>query len=375
MQLPIDIGAVLDEATNVDAARHTSISVSIYIDDSAAGDVQAHVRQAFASASATTRVSIMYLDGRPITPYEGDDMACIVAGESPLCSDVAQKFRQAGVPVMVVSTSPKLAERVASEAKHPYPKGDVIAPPNVSVAATSSSKQGSSSAVQAQTTSLATVQAEPIELNEAAASALSERMGRWVIEACKDKRLAFALAFPFVRKPLALETVKATSMQNAGIGLVVVIPGADLPVMTLNQAKMILQIAAAYGEELTMARAKELAAVVAGGFACRSVARQVCSVVPVAGWAVKAGIGYSGTYAMGRAAIEYYEGGPNVSKLTDVIAQARNRAVAAAAKRAAKGAKKAGSSVLSGAKAKVSSAAMGAKEAASVAAANMRNNV
>ena len=48
MQLPVDIKAVIDEATNIDEARRTTLSVSVYLDDSAPGDVQAHVRQAFA---------------------------------------------------------------------------------------------------------------------------------------------------------------------------------------------------------------------------------------------------------------------------------------------------------------------------------------
>ena len=115
-------------------------------------------------------------------------------------------------------------------------------------------------------------------------------MGEWVVATFRAKRLAFAQAFEFVRKPLSLEAVRSTSLQNAGVGFVVFIPGADLPVMTLNQAKMVLQIAAAYGKPLTAERAKELVAVVGGGFACRAVARQAVGVVPALGWAVKAGL-------------------------------------------------------------------------------------
>ena len=156
-----------------------------------------------------------------------------------------------------------------------------------------------------------------------------------MIAACNDKRLAFALAFPFVRKPLSLEAVNSTALQNAGVGLLVIIPGADMPVMTLNQAKMLLMIAAAYGEELNMERVKELAALVGGAFACRAVARQLVAFVPALGWAVKAAIGYTGTVAMGRAAIEYYEDGATLGKLTDAVAAARDKVVQAAAKRAA----------------------------------------
>lgn len=156
-------------------------------------------------------------------------------------------------------------------------------------------------------------------------------MGEWIIDACRDKRLAFALAFPFVRRPLSVDAVNATAVQNAGVGLVVFIPGADLPIMTLNQAKMLLQIAAAYGEPLGKERVKELAAVVGGAFACRSVARQIVAFVPALGWAVKAAIGYAGTLAMGRAAIEYFEDGGNVSGLVGVVSAARDKVVDAAA--------------------------------------------
>ena len=104
MQLPVDIKAVIDEATNIDEARRTTLSVSVYLDDSAPGDVQAHVRQAFASASPHARVSLMYLDGRPFAPFSGDDMAVIVAGLNEQVGEYAAQVRAAGVPVMVVTT-------------------------------------------------------------------------------------------------------------------------------------------------------------------------------------------------------------------------------------------------------------------------------
>ena len=76
---------------------------------------------------------------------------------------------------------------------------------------------------------------------------LRTKMGEWVVAAFREKRLAFAQAFDFVRKPLSMESVRSTAFQNAGIGLVIFIPGADFPIMTLNQTMMVIQIAAAYG--------------------------------------------------------------------------------------------------------------------------------
>ena len=97
MQLPVDIGALLEEAVNVEAARATPLSVSVYVDETAPGDVAAHVRQAFASASDTARVSLIYLDGREFAPSSGDDMACIVAGLNENVGAYARACRKAGV--------------------------------------------------------------------------------------------------------------------------------------------------------------------------------------------------------------------------------------------------------------------------------------
>lgn len=352
MQLPVDVKAVIDEATNIDEARRTSISVSVYLDDTAPGDVQAHVRQAFASASAHARVSLTYLDGRPFVPYAGDDMAVIVAGLGDQVGVCAQHVRAVGVPVMVVTTLPELVSDIARASGFPIPDGDVVSPKIV---------QPKQLPAEGEDPSAAQPLTEPYALDDARAASLSERMGGWVIDACNEKRLACALAFPFVRKPLSMEAVNATSLQNAGVGLLVIIPGADMPVMTLNQAKMLLMIAAAYGEELNMERVKELAALVGGAFACRAVARQLVAFVPALGWAVKAAIGYTGTQAMGRAAIEYYEGGPNLGRLTDVVASARDKVVQAAAKRAAQKAQATGAKAVEAVRAKAAQAVGGVR--------------
>jgi uncharacterized protein (DUF697 family) len=83
--------------------------------------------------------------------------------------------------------------------------------------------------------------------------------------------------------------------------------------MTANQAKMVLQIAAAYGEELGIERARELFGVVGGAFVFRAAARQLLAFLPGFGWAIKGGIGATGTLAMGYAAMSYFENGADAS--------------------------------------------------------------
>ncbi len=332
MKLPIDVAAVINAATDLESARTTPVSVSVLIDDTAPGDVAAHVRTAFLGAGSHARVTIGYFAGPAFEPYSGDDMAVIVAGTSEDVGARAAAIRAAGVPVMVVTSLPSLVGDLASAFGNPIPEGDLVAPK------ASVPEQGDAAGVDGAEGAPAHAEADidaPIAIDEAAAASLDRRMGEWVVAACREKRLALALAFPFVRRPLSLEAVNATSLQNAGIGLVAFIPGADLPLMTLNQAKMLLQIAAAYGQPMSAARAKELAAVVAGGVACRNVAREVAGVVPGIGWAVKAAVGYAGTFAMGQAAVEYFERGGNISGLAGVVGVATSKAAKVASEAAA----------------------------------------
>ncbi|MDZ4170324.1 MAG: hypothetical protein U1E26_11825 [Coriobacteriia bacterium] len=162
---------------------------------------------------------------------------------------------------------------------------------------------------------------------------LVKELAEWLADRLGTKRLALAANFAFVRTAVAAESVKATALQNGIIGGVAIIPGADMPLMTANQAKMLLQIAAAYGQPLGAERAKELVAVVGGAFVMRTVARQAATLIPGFGWALKAGIGYSGTIAMGYAAIDYFEHGGDVSGLGARVRDARDRAIELARRR------------------------------------------
>ncbi len=162
-------------------------------------------------------------------------------------------------------------------------------------------------------------------------------LGAWLADRIAGKRLALAHNFAFMRRAVAEESVKATAFQNGIIGFVAVIPGADMPLMTANQAKMILQIAAAYGQPLGAERIKELAVIVGGGFTLRALARQLLDLIPGFGWAVKAGIGYSGTLAMGYAALEYFEEGGDFAGVAHRVKDARDKAVKGARERFGRG--------------------------------------
>jgi uncharacterized protein (DUF697 family) len=114
--------------------------------------------------------------------------------------------------------------------------------------------------------------------------------------------------YPVFRRAVCEEIIYKNARENAVIGALP-IPGADMPVMTANQGRMVLSIASVYGEDLSLERAREMLGVLAAGFGLRAVSRQVVKLVPVGGWAAAAAIGYAGTITMGRATVLYFERG------------------------------------------------------------------
>jgi uncharacterized protein (DUF697 family) len=129
------------------------------------------------------------------------------------------------------------------------------------------------------------------------AAALADRL---------DERAAsLARRLPALRAATCERMIKTFSFKNGLIGAAVFIPGVDLPVLTLNQIRMVLRICAAHGLEVDAQRAPELLATVAAGFGFRTLARELLDVVPVLGWAIKGGVAYGGTRAVGEAAVRY----------------------------------------------------------------------
>jgi uncharacterized protein (DUF697 family) len=134
-------------------------------------------------------------------------------------------------------------------------------------------------------------------------------LARRIAQVAGPSGFTLAAALPALRTAVIGHTIEATARQNALVGAVIILPGADMPVMTLNQLKMVLRIGAAYGYRADLQRTVEMLGVVLSGFGMRALARQAVDYVPGLGWAMKASFGYAGTEAIGRSAVAYFENG------------------------------------------------------------------
>jgi len=116
-----------------------------------------------------------------------------------------------------------------------------------------------------------------------------------------------AARLPVLRRPVCEELVRKFSRQNALVGIAPLRRGPDMPVLTVNQVRLILRIADAYGFEIDKERLPEVLAVFGSGFGFRKFARRGAELVPVLGWALKGAVAYAGTRALGEAAMRYFE--------------------------------------------------------------------
>jgi uncharacterized protein (DUF697 family) len=136
-----------------------------------------------------------------------------------------------------------------------------------------------------------------------------EEIATLIAERADERAYMWAARLPALRPAVVERTIEKFSRQNGVLGVAIFIPGADMPVLTLNQIRMIFRLATAHGEEIDRDRALEVVAVIGAGLGFRTVARQAVAFVPGVGWAVKGGIAYAGTRALGKAAAAFFEKG------------------------------------------------------------------
>jgi uncharacterized protein (DUF697 family) len=194
---------------------------------------------------------------------DGADVYVHVLSGGPVAGDVAvlRRARRLRVPVIAVAVG------FAEEATIPY----VLATHAISVDAD---------------------QAFPLD---AIARAIASRLG--------EHGAPLAAHVPLLREPVTEQLVASFARKNGMVAAAVWVPGADLPILALNELRLVLRLAQAHAAaDDVRDRLPELVATLGAAFGLRALAREALSRAPAAGWAVKAGVAYAGTRALGEAA-------------------------------------------------------------------------
>lgn len=172
-----------------------------------------------------------------------------------------------------------------------------------------------------------------------------------VIAEKQEYGLPLARVFPAFRAAVADQVIFNVSKENATFALMTAIPelapGMQIPwalpelvsdasVLTVNQIRMAFLLGAAYDRPVGYREQKaEVAALIAGAFGWRALARELVSKIPFGGGLLpKAGIAFAATYVEGLSLERLYRVGAGMSreerKLAYGEALARGKDVAAA---------------------------------------------
>jgi len=158
-----------------------------------------------------------------------------------------------------------------------------------------------------------------------------EAIARVVAGRLGEDGAPLAAHIPLLREAVCDALIDSFARKSGVLAAAVWIPGADLPVLTLNQLRLVLRLAQAYGEDSGRERFPELVATLGAGLGLRALARELLELVPpaaaeggrgfsagrrrlgrrrvqrMAGWALKGAVAYGGTRSLGEAARRRFE--------------------------------------------------------------------
>jgi small GTP-binding protein len=131
-----------------------------------------------------------------------------------------------------------------------------------------------------------------------------------IIEASPEAALVIGRELPKFRRASAQRIIRNSTVLALAAGLEP-IPFVDIPILLGIQVRLVLSLAALYGEKLdstdAMLHARELIATMAGGLGMRFLAEQAAKAVPFGGDFVAGAIAGATTWSIGEVALEYYE--------------------------------------------------------------------
>jgi uncharacterized protein (DUF697 family) len=137
------------------------------------------------------------------------------------------------------------------------------------------------------------------------AEAALDVVGR-VAARLKGEAYVLARALPHFREPVSKAIIRHYARRNAMVGALGLVPRAQLPVLTLNQLRMVARLAGAHGIELDAKRLVEFGAVVGASLGLRGVARRALGILPGPRWPIAGGVALGGTTAIGEAAVRRF---------------------------------------------------------------------
>jgi small GTP-binding protein len=154
--------------------------------------------------------------------------------------------------------------------------------------------------------------AEALPISAMKGTNVTEDLIPAIIDASPEAAVVIGRALPAFRREAVAKVIRTSTLLSLAAGLEPV-PLVDIPILLGTQIRLVLRIAAIYGEPLTASRAREVIATITAGLALRYVAEEAAKLVPFGGDLVAGAIAAAGTWALGQVTTEYFESGKQLS--------------------------------------------------------------
>lgn len=145
---------------------------------------------------------------------------------------------------------------------------------------------------------------------------IAEELIPAMIEASPEAAFLIGRELPKYRNAAGQRLIRNSTLISLAAG-VEPIPLIDIPILLGTQIRLVLRIAALYGEPLdsadAMKHARKLVATMASGLGFRFLAEQAAKAVPFGGDFIAGAIAGAATWSIGQVALEYYEGGKQLA--------------------------------------------------------------
>jgi len=151
-----------------------------------------------------------------------------------------------------------------------------------------------------------------IPISAKTGAGVGERLLPAIVESHPWMTVALGRALPEYRRQLSRGLIRNAALLN-GVIAAEPIPILDIPLLLASQVRLVLRIAAVYGESLSVRHARELLTTMAGSVGLRYLAAQLGKLIPGPGWFIGAIVTGLGTWAIGRVAVAYFEGGKRLT--------------------------------------------------------------
>ncbi len=145
---------------------------------------------------------------------------------------------------------------------------------------------------------------------------IAEELLPTMIEASPEAALVIGHELPAYRRSAAQRIIRNATLVSFAAGIEP-IPLIDIPILLGTQIRLVLRLAALYGEPIgatnVMLHTRALISTMAGGLGFRLLAEQLAKAVPFGGDFVAGAIAGAATWSMGQVALEYYDSGKQIS--------------------------------------------------------------